>query len=424
MTKIISVVTAVLSVLLSCTPFSAFFRDKTTEHRYIIIQDAVDADTISYMKNTFGENNPENEVLYAMGVCGPMLLTDSPEVIAEKTNRAFEEAVKNNIPVWFQIDDVNNHNYAYLGPDTVTCEKWYENEENVEKLGFGENAKPAAYWFNWGKWKTTPAMPCLNSPTFVEFVDSQLSKGFIPALQKWLAELKQQNKEYLFAGVSVGWETRIPDYSDIPLGTKDQTGREITAEEQNETGYRALENLGYTAEKLKTEADSQGISEKLLMYHILCQVEHDYSQMISKKIYDAGVEKTKIFTHYTINENRKTTDDSLNYNFPEVSTAINDYSTPGFTIGVDPSKKLVCTLKMKIAMSDPQQSHFGAVEGYAYGLNDNKKDSVDYFRMLFNSGALVVAVYGIHDAPSSVFYIPREYDKPFNQAVRYLIGNK
>lgn len=421
MIKLISVISAILSVLLSCTPFAFPHNKDEIEHRYIVIQDAVYEKDIQFLKDTYGEINPDNEILYAMGYCGPMLLTFSPEVIAEEAENAFRLAVENNVPVWFQMDDVNNHYAAYVDEGVVSCDKWYENPLNTEKLGFGENAPSAPYWFNWGSWKKSPAMPCLNSPTFVEFIKKQLNTGFIPVLEKYLKILKEQNKEYLFAGVSVGWETRFPDYTDIPLDTVDQNGRKITAEERCRTGYRALENLGYTAEKLKSEAEDLGISEGLLMYRILCGVEHDYSEMISKIMFDAGVPRNKIFTHYTINSNLRTTDSNYSFHFPEVSAAVNDYSTPGYTVGINPSSKLICRLKMKIARTAPDLKYYGAVETYATDLNESRRTTLNYFNRLFNSGALVIAIYGNHDQPPSPFCFPHDRDAVFNRAVREIL---
>lgn len=420
--KITAVIMALISVLFSGTPLAGSFRNNSEiQHRYIIIQDTDSENSVALLKELYGENNPENEVLYAMGVCGPMLLTDSPEIIAKKTENAFQLAVKYNVPVWFQIDDVNNHNYGYVGESIVTCEKWYKNPENVEKLGFGEDAPLAPYWFNWGSWKTTPAMPCFNSESFVAFIKSQLNNGFLPTLKKWLDVLEKENKEYLFAGVSVGWETRIPDYSEIPEDATDQNGRMITAEERKMTGYRALENLGYDEAKLNAEAKKQHISVERLRFNLLEQVAHDYSEMISKEIFDIGVEKTKIFTHYVIDTSIITTDKTIDYNSMLVSTAVNEYSTPGFTNNSNVSFKRIGTLKAKIAKADPEQKYFGIVEGYAAGLNENTKDTLKYFNRLFDSGALVVAVYGIHDVSGSIYAVPKTKDAPFTQAINNLL---
>lgn len=422
--RVIAVITAVFSVLLAGTPLPVRIAGSSdVEHKYVIIQDADNEETVSLITELYGRNDPENEIMYAIGVCGPLLLTDSPDVIADKTERAFELAFRHNIPVWFQIDDVNNQYYAYCGESCCTADRWYENPGNVEKLSFGADALPAPYWFNWGSWKRTPAMPCLNSPDFTAFIRSQLENGFLPVLKKWTDRFEELGKGYLFAGVSVGWETRIPDYTEIPDGTVDQNGVEITKEEQSMTGYRALENLGYNDESsLKKEAVKRHVSEERLRFDLLSQVAHDYSEMISKEIFDTGVEKTKIFTHYVTDGRIFIRDRNLNYNSPPVSAAVNDYSTPGFTNGSDVSLKRLAGLKTGIARADSTQKHYGIVEGYAAGLNSSKKETLKYFNRLFTSGAVVVAVYGIHDAPGSVFEVPKTVDAPFTQAVRELTG--
>lgn len=421
--RIIALFSAFLSVLFANTPFARnFVDDSEIPHKYIIIQDAVIDKSAEMLINLYGKNNPDNEIMYAMGVCGPMLLTDSPEVIAKKTEDAFEFAVKYNIPVWFQIDDVNNHNYAYAGEAEITCEKWYENPLNVEKTGFGD-APLATYWFNWGTWMTTPAMPCFNSPSYIAFIKSQMENGFLPVLSKWLDRLKEADKEYLFAGVSVGWETRMPDFSHVPADAVDQNGRQITEAERQMTGYRALENLGWNEEKIQAEAKKQHISAERCRFNLIAEIVHDYSEMIAKEIYDIGVEKTKIFTHYIIDTNTITTDKKLDYNSSYVSTAVNDYSTPGFTNNSNVSFKRLNTLKSKITKADSSQQHYGIVEGYATGLNESVKKTRKYFNRLFNSGAIVVAVYGIHETdPNSVYYVPKTADAPFSQAIYQLVN--
>lgn len=423
--RIIAVITAILSVLFANTPISKkLVDDKDIEHKYIIIQDADNESTIALIKELYGETNPENEVMYAIGVCGPLLLTDSCEVIAKKTENAFQLALKYNIPVWFQADDVNNQYYAYVGENYVTADKWYENPENVEKLGFGEDAPLAPYWFNWGNWKKTPAMPCLNSESFIAFIKSQLQNGFLPVLEKWMNTLKKLDREYLFAGIGVGWETRIPDYTEIPDGTVDQNGTAITKEEQKMTGYRALENLGFKDEaSVDAEAKKQRISTEQLRYNLFSQVVHDYSEMISREIYNIGVEKTKIFTHLVIDTRIIENGRGINFNSPLVSAAVNDYSTPGFTNNSNVSLNRLGTLKTKIAKADITQQHYGIVEGYAMGLNESKKKTVKYFNRLFSSGAIVVAIYGIHDNSGSPYMVPKTADSPFSQAVRQIIGS-
>lgn len=422
LTKLIAVLTAMASVLLANTPFAVKKKDDSVTHRYIIIQDT-DQDVFCRMlQEIYGKNNPENEVMYAMGVCGPLLLTDSPAVTAAKAENAFSLAMKYNIPVWFQMDDINNQYYGYVGENVVTCEKWYDNPENTEKLGFGENAPSAPYWFNWGSWMRTPAMPCFNSPGFIGFIQNQLNEGFLPVLRKWLPILKEAGKEYLFAGVSVGWETRMPDYSHMETDITDQNGVHITEAELHQTGYRALENLGYTEEKLQAEAKKQHISAERLRFNLLTQVCHDYSEMICKAVFDEGVPKTKIFTHYVINTDWIITDNKLNYNAPYVWAAVNPYSTPGFTNNSNVSFDRLGLLKTRIALADPTETHYGIVEGYAEGLNEDKNKTVRYFNTLFNSGSLVVAVYGIHDAEGSRFCVPKTSDAPFSRAVIEMIN--
>jgi len=73
------------------------------------------------MKYLLGENDPSTGRMYAAGYIGPMLLTQSIEQMQEEVNMAFDMAEKFNIPVYFQLDDINNYTTLFGGGCLVCC---------------------------------------------------------------------------------------------------------------------------------------------------------------------------------------------------------------------------------------------------------------------------------------------------------------
>jgi hypothetical protein len=369
------------------------------------------------LQKTYGPHNFESDTLYAFGMCGPMLLTQSPQEMTDAINLGFDLALQYNIPVYFQIDDVTNYTDMFGSG----AEKWYEDDDNVEKYGFGEDALRAKYWFNWGNWRTTPATACFNSPKFVAFIKQQIAEGIAPALTERYNELKALGKEYLFAGTAVGWETQIPDYTPVYQGFTvedppvDQNGIAMTEAEMGQTGYRALENLGYTDESLTAEATKRGIEKADLIREILTQVQTDYTTMIAKAVNDMGIPRTKIFTH--IVGIRSAYPEAKTTQYPEISTAVNEYSTPGFTMNKVTCPYDIAVLKEDIQKVDPAQDYFINAEGYAAGVKASYEESKAYFDDLFGNGALLVSVFGYTDSEDSVFGLPKNSDDPFNLAV-------
>jgi hypothetical protein len=58
------------------------------------------------------------------------------------------------------------------------------------------------------------AFPCFESPGFRSFVLNQYQNGVLDPLMERYNKLISEGKEYLFAGLAIGWETHIPDYSE------------------------------------------------------------------------------------------------------------------------------------------------------------------------------------------------------------------
>ncbi len=416
------------------------------------------------MKELYGENDPSKKRLYGFGLIGPMLLTQSVEEMREEMNAAFAYAEEYSLPVYFQLDDVNNYT-RHFGSGAEL--KYFEHPEMCEWICFPEEGERYGgekkygnlprFWYNWGHWRCAEAFPNLASKDLQTFVVSQMKNGVLDPLTSWLDKLKKEGREYLFAGMSVGWETHIPDYSpDNPLLIvdrehlpynqiaicTDEEWKAIVARQPTEPyskadyylsdrepqmqlweaapyGFSALHTLGYDEEKLKAEAAERVISYDDRRKEILYQVIHDYSELLSKTAWEAGIPREKIMTHITGNASYTGRENPFT---PPIWCAVNDYSIPGFTMSPLTCRYDLTVLKEKIIGADPDQQYFAVAEGYAAGLNE-EAEAAAYFEEMFGNGALVVTAFGYGDPPTQYFTFKRTKEFGYNIAVnKWLAG--
>ncbi len=386
-------------------------------------------DYLPEMKQLYGQIDPESDRMYSFGVVGPMLLTQSIEQMQHVINTGFDYAEKYDIPVYFQLDDVTNYS-KYYGSDAET--KFYEHPEMCEWVQFptegedwgGQNdyGKLPAFWFNWGIWMRSPAFPNLASPEFKALIAGNLQKGVLEPLKRRYEKLKSENKAYLFAGMAIGWETHIPDYSDnntmLGLDKNNPPSDTITGEtmeqwEYTQYGYAALHTLGYNQEKLDAEASRNGKSTQEYTKTLLYGVIHDFSEFMAKQAFNSGLPRHKIFTHMVSLSTSLIVQSTFN---PPTWCAVNLYSIPGFTMSPVTCPYDMPALKEDILTADPVMDNFGCVEGYAAGLKDEEK-AYEYLQDMFSNGALIVAVFSYADQGTRLFHFSRSPEFGYNMAV-------
>lgn len=371
---------------------------------------------VGELPQLFGTVNAQSPFKYAFGLPGPMLLTQSIQEMQYQVNTAFDIAEKYSVPVYFQLDDINNYTDQFGSGATP---KFYNNPSWCEWVSFpasGEawggqaNGRLPYFWFNWGAWMHAQAFPNLQSPDFRAFIKSQLENGVLSVLNTRYNALKAQGKGYLFAGMAIGWETHIPDYSaDNTLYNINPAsppvnvlqGDQMPAWEVGKLGYAALHTLGHTT------------YDKERLY----QVIHDYSEFLAKTAYDTGIPKEKIFTHIV---GIKSSQPNLSTTFaPPIWTAVNDYSTPGFTLSPVSCPYDLNTLVSEIQLADPSHTRFGNVEGYSIGADGSFAQADAYFGDMFGHGASIVAVFGWGREPAtSAFAVSHSPSSPFVQAAQ------
>src|SRR5690606_39078086 len=146
--------------------------------------------------------------------------------------------------------------------------------------------------------------------------------------------------------------------------------------EAGKLGYAALHTLGHNT------------YDKEKLYEVI----HSYSEFLAKTAFDTGIPKDKIFTHIV---GIRSSQPNLSTTFaPPIWTAVNDYSTPGFTLSPVSCPYNLSTLVSEIQLADPTKTRFGNVEGYSIGADASFEQADDYFGDMFAHGASIVAVYG------------------------------
>ena len=365
------------------------------------------------MKELHPEIKPTDKRMYAFGTAGPMLITQSIEQIQEHVNGSFEYAKQYNIPVFFQLDDMTNYTTAFGNDIDV---KFYEHPEMCEWTQFpaegesygGESAydRVPKWYFNWGREMATEAVPNFESPEFRALIKRQITEGFLKPLIQNLKELEKENKEYLFAGCNIGWETQIPDYS--PDSTLAADMQMPEAWERKQYGYAALHSLGYNQKRLIKEADEADMLVRDYVKELLYKVQHDYIEFIAKTIYDAGIPRHLIYSHQvSIGSATK------NYGTmsPPLWVAVNDYCTPGWTMS-----KVTCPwdqaeLEATIAEYAPGLNEYVNAEGYCAGYT-TETEATEYIESMLGRNCRNVTVFG-YDSANGIFGFKREPDFGF-----------
>lgn len=400
------------------------------KNRYITFFTGNDENLVKQVYGTFGPNK-HGEYQVAIGVGGPNLLVSDKQDIVDLVDQMFDLAEAYDYPCYFQLDDQVGLGYdaiSVYGTKEKTADNWiYDNIDMVEWYNFptekGGTGQQARFWFNWGSWLCVPGFPCYNSPTYLEFLTRKLSY-FTEAVNARYEKLKAEGKEYLFAGVATGWETGVPSYEDADPNNPYvdvQTGDAMKSYEYNRLGYHMLYNKGWTQAKLEIEAERRGMTFDELWAEEIAACQQEYSSFICRYIIEhTSIPRIKINTH-VVGTDSMNVEDTTNTAHPRISTAVNPYSTPGFTMSGVSAPYNVIGLLEKIRKEDPEQIYFVNAEGYATGLTDDPDVPYIYFDEMFSNGCTNVTIFGYnYDDPDGVgggYYCPRDPAHPFNQAI-------
>jgi len=394
-------------------------------------------DAVIQLRDFYGPNDPESKRLIGFSRMSIMLFKQSIQEKRDIVNMMFDLAEEFDMPAYLHLDMVHNSPTSdqYEGPE----KKFYDDPMMCEWVGFpkpGEKHGPAPrFWNNWGCWFSAPAFPCFASESLQEYVREQLQKGVLDPMMDRIEKLKQQNKEYLFAGICIGWETAIYNMKpgdpfvfvkseDPPVDVCSRPNITMQQWEMGQLGYGSLHHLGYDQQRLEKEAKEKNITTKALFIEICHKVGHDYTEMLAKEVFDRGIKPRKIFSHTVAID---TVDSTPSTSRPPVWAAVNPYCTPGFTM--DNFGEAVYDLKkvkQQIHKADPRQKNLAVAETY-FRSGTTEGDYTKFFNDMFDNGATLIHILAWHSGranPDSPFHVPPVMEGPNLSVTKWRAAGK
>jgi hypothetical protein len=191
---------------------------------------------------------------------GPLCFDMPDEETRQFIHDAFAVARVNDVAVAFHIDDSmcwGERRDLISNPDNIETADWNQKPSTGRRADWGP--KPTRF----------PPQMCFNSPAIQAAVKKQAS--LIGAeVKKELDILKASGKDYLFASMIAGWETRI--------GRDFETNRPL--------GYRALSHRGFSKDHPPQDADLERV-----------HVVKEFMELWAHSLHGAGIPSEKIFCH-------------------------------------------------------------------------------------------------------------------------------
>ncbi len=243
------------------------------------------------------------------------------------------------------------------------------NKNNVEWHGWDGPPNKVRY-LNHGVLERLPPNMCFTSKRMRAEVTRIVSKVIGPVLREEIAKLKAEGKEALFAGVLVGLEPSIDDYSQPnPERAKMMKEDGVPA---GPLGYRALLDRGFRADNPPDD-----------FRQALAKIVQETVAFWCEQFVDAGIPAEKLYPHVAAPAPIEV------MNAP-IWTAFNKYSRPGWTtyaVGV-----LGESFK---AIYDELEKHgnpaWAGVEANA-GIPGSVVDWETYLAWHYNHGCVLVGV--------------------------------
>jgi hypothetical protein len=333
------------------------------------------------------------------GASIPIFVSDESK-IAQAIKQSFDIAKRTNVAVHFNVDD---HIKWDERPDLWN---WYD----PAKRGYNPDNRKNVEWYDWegtpskrryfspeGVPSQSPHM-CYNSPAILKEISRIVSQIAGPALREEINKLKQENKEYLFAGITVGAEAGFDDYSVIPeldqiprnpdpgdplqmqvakLAMQAATMIDEDQAPHSRLGYCSLTNAGYS--KTNSPAD---------INQVLADVNQKFIEFWDKQFFDAGIPCSRIYTHVAASQPQD------NNNNAPIRIVFNPYACPGWTTYP------VATLENGFQpLYDELAKHgnpaWGGVEANATFPNPNaavRASWEEYLAWHYNHGAKLVGI--------------------------------
>ncbi|MEM6689637.1 MAG: hypothetical protein AAF664_09435, partial [Planctomycetota bacterium] len=140
----------------------------------------------------------------------------SPKTISRAVEGAIEVAMRHDVAVHFTIENLEWGNRSDLWNYNDRDRPGYDpaNRQNVEWMDWEGTPHPHRYR-DWGQPERMPPVICYNSSAVRREVARLAEQVIGPAISTGLERLANADKLHLFAGVTVGAEPALPNYSVI-----------------------------------------------------------------------------------------------------------------------------------------------------------------------------------------------------------------
>ncbi len=296
--------------------------------------------------------------------------------------QAFQVAEKNNLAVYFSIEthyfwDTRPDLWNYFDPKGPGYNS--KNINNVEWISWTKQPHARVRYVDWGTPQRigAPHM-CYASPQIRSEIERLARTFIVPPILEGLEELKEEGKEYLFAGMTVGSEPGLDDFTKI-----DQINPGISKllEEDGvpkiSLGYCSLSYSGYSEKNPPKD-----------FKNAMAEANQEFISFWAENLVDAGMSKSKLYTHIAANAENTPIEDFMN---APIDIAFNDYSRPGWTTypwealrnGFDPIYK---------ALKKHGDPHWASSEASPFQFGGKSILMHEYLSWHYDHGAVVVVM--------------------------------
>jgi hypothetical protein len=279
-----------------------------SEPRYLLFWRA--PEKVQELVRQLGSNGDRRSRFLGFGV--PMSAFDEEKQLPTRIRAAFATVRAHDLAVMLSFDfHIGWRSRPDLWNWFDTNQPSYKaaNRRNVE--WFGWDGPPArTRYLNWGVAERMAPPPCLTSAAYRSEVRRLIRDVIAPLLTEELAALDHEGKGRLFAGVLVGAEPGIEDWSN-----PDPQTAKLMAEDgapRGRLGYRALLDRGYTQNKPPTD-----------LHEALAGVIQETVGFWCCQFAEADVPQERLYPHVVAQ--------TPEMSRAPISAAFNAWSRPGWT---------------------------------------------------------------------------------------------
>lgn len=338
------------------------------EPRYLLFWRT--CDQVPALVKTVGMKGDGHKRILGIGLpCATFFLEKQ---VAADIHQAFAVAREHNIAIMLHYD------FHIAWDNRPDLWNWFDpkqpgynpaNKRNVEWFGWDGPVARVRY-LNHGIAKRMAPPMCLTSKAVRAEWVRLIHKVIIPPLKQELADLKRAGKMDLFAGVLVGSEPTFDNYTHT-----DTDIAKLVADDgapKGQLGYRALLDRGYSAKKVPANIPQT-----------LGKIIQETVGFWCKQFVDAGLPKSKLYTHIAAGAQIETT-------CAPIWTAFNKWSRPGWsTYAMGPLERNFNALYADLKKNG--NPPWGGIEANA-GMPGTVVDWETYMGWHYNHGATIVAV--------------------------------